>query len=202
MSQTQFEARVKPALRDRIRAERRERSPRQRHELAAEICAVLLEQPVIRAAHTVAAYASLPSEPGTGPLRTALRASGITVLLPIRRPDNDLDWAADCGTTQISLTGPPLPQPVSGELGVHAIRGADVVIVPALAVDTDGYRLGQGGGSYDRALHRVSSSAILLALVFDEELFDAAVEPLPREPHDLRVQGVLTPSHCMLFGER
>jgi 5-formyltetrahydrofolate cyclo-ligase len=83
---------------------------------------------------------------------------------------------------------------------VNAIRGADVLIVPALAVDTDGYRLGQGGGSYDRALHRVSPSATLLALVYDDELFDAAVEPLPREPHDLRVHGVLTPSHCMIFG--
>jgi 5-formyltetrahydrofolate cyclo-ligase len=199
VSQTQLEAEAKPALRDRIRAERRARSPRQRHELAAAICDVLLEQAMIRSARTVGAYASLPSEPGTGPLRSALRAGGVTVLLPIRRPDNDLDWAADSGTTQINLTGPPLPQPVSGELGVNAIGGADVVLVPALAVDTDGYRLGQGGGSYDRALHRVSASAILVALVFDEELFDAAVEPLPRESHDLRVHGVLTPSHCMLF---
>lgn len=199
MTQTQFEAGAKSALRDRIRAERRARSPRQRHALAAALRDVLMEQTMVRTAHMVAAYASLPSEPGTGPLRTALRGAGVSVLLPIRRADHDLDWAIDSGATQISVTGPPLPQPVANGLGVAALAGADVVVVPALAVDTDGVRLGQGGGSYDRALHRISPFATLIAVVFDDELFDAAVEPLPREPHDVRVAGVLTPSHCMLF---
>src|SRR6185369_14352641 len=107
VTQTQFEAGAKSALRDRIRAERRSRSARERHLQAAALRDVLMEQPMVRTARTVAAYASLPSEPGTGPLRTALRAAGISVLLPIRRPDHDLDWAIDSGTTQISLTGPP-----------------------------------------------------------------------------------------------
>ncbi|MDX6723959.1 MAG: 5-formyltetrahydrofolate cyclo-ligase, partial [Solirubrobacteraceae bacterium] len=52
----------------------------------------------------------------------------------------------------------------------------------------DGRRLGQGGGSYDRALARVAAPVV--AVVFDDEVLD---EPIPVEPHDRRVAGVLTP---------
>lgn len=200
MVETQVQSEIKPSLRARIRADRRALGDDERERLATAVADVLLEQPMIRTASVVAAYASLPWEPGTGPLRAALRAAGVSVLLPIRRPDDDLDWAVDTGTTSLSLTGPALPEPVSTPVGPDGIAAAEVIVAPALAVDTDGFRLGQGGGSYDRALRRVSPSAVVLALVFDDEVFDAAVEPLPREPHDVRVDGVLTPTHCMLFG--
>ena len=70
------------------------------------------------------------------------------------------------------------------------LPAADVVVVPALAVDRGGVRLGRGGGYYDRALRHVRPDARLVALVFDDELVDA----LPVEPHDRRVTAVVTPS--------
>jgi 5-formyltetrahydrofolate cyclo-ligase len=71
--------------------------------------------------------------------------------------------------------------------------------VPALAVDGAGTRLGQGGGSYDRALARLGAGArrLVLAVVHDDEVLAG---PLPREPHDVGVDGALTPSGLVLFG--
>jgi 5-formyltetrahydrofolate cyclo-ligase len=64
------------------------------------------------------------------------------------------------------------------------------VIVPALAVDRRGVRLGRGGGSYDRALSRVPVGTPIVAALYDGELLDA----LPADPHDVRVTGVATPA--------
>ncbi|MBA2637501.1 MAG: 5-formyltetrahydrofolate cyclo-ligase, partial [Solirubrobacterales bacterium] len=78
-------------------------------------------------------------------------------------------------------------EPVGRSLGREAIGEAQLVLAPALAVDRSGGRLGQGGGSYDRALGR--TTATVLAVVFDAEVLDA----VPVEPHDRRVDGALTP---------
>ena len=80
-------------------------------------------------------------------------------------------------------------EPRGPRLGVGAIGDAAVLIVPALAVDHDGMRLGRGGGSYDRALTRLGPDAVALALVYPDEIL---TEPVPAEPHDRRVHGALT----------
>jgi 5-formyltetrahydrofolate cyclo-ligase len=79
---------------------------------------------------------------------------------------------------------------VGPRLGAAAVGTADVVIVPALAVSRDGQRLGRGGGYYDRALLLARPDAVVVAVVFDEEL----VDELPTEAHDRRVAVVVTPS--------
>lgn len=75
------------------------------------------------------------------------------------------------------------------------LREADIVLVPALAVDSSGMRLGQGGGWYDRALGHVCPGALIVAAVFDDE----CVEVLPCEPHDHRVDAVITPTRTIFF---
>ena len=70
---------------------------------------------------------------------------------------------------------------------------ADVVIAPALAVDSNGVRLGQGGGWYDRALEHVRPGTKVIAVVFPEEVYDATDRPLPLEKHDRTVDAVATP---------
>lgn len=142
----------------------------------------------------VAVYVSLPSEPGTGSLRGALRRRGHPVLLPVLRPDRDLDWVRDDGRTV------PDPLRPDGErLGVAAPAECGLLLLPALAVDADGTRLGQGGGSYDRVLARLVARdrrPLLLAIVHDEEVLPPAA--LPREAHDVDVDGWLTPSGARL----
>ena len=129
----------------------------------------------------VAAYASVGTEPGTGPLLDALP----DVLLPVLLPDGDLDWARYDGALAPGPRGtlaPPGPR-----LGRDAVADCRLVVVPALAVDRTGTRLGRGGGAYDRALSR--TGALVLAALHLGEL----VEALPHEPHDRPVHGAVVP---------
>ncbi|MDQ1286636.1 MAG: 5-formyltetrahydrofolate cyclo-ligase [Actinomycetota bacterium] len=183
-------------MRRRIRAERRARTPRHREDDATSLVPVALELPEIGAARCLALYASLPTEPGTGPLRRALRASGRRVLLPVVLGDGSLDWAEDDGDLRPSA-GPGGAEPTTEPLGPEGIRQAQIIVVPALAVDTLGNRLGQGAGYYDRALRLVGRTVPVLALVHDTEVLDAAVEPVPAESHDMTVDAALTPRRCL-----
>jgi 5-formyltetrahydrofolate cyclo-ligase len=152
----------------------------------------------------VAAYASLPAEPGTGPLREALRARGVRILLPIvlgsgTRTELDLDWAQDDGEDAPS-GGMGGPEPIGPRLGRGAIAAAEVVLTPALAIDREGFRLGMGGGCYDRALPRTADGALRLVVVHDGEVLGD--RELPVEPHDVPVDAVLTPQRWIYFTPR
>jgi 5-formyltetrahydrofolate cyclo-ligase len=189
---------TKLALRRTVRAQREGRAADERARLARRIAMVALEQPTIRSARCVAAYGSTPEEPGTGPLREALRARGTRVLLPVVADDKNLDWAEDDGDLAVTPGGLRLPEPTGPRLGQAALTEADVVIVPALAVDTSGARLGQGRGYYDRALQQLGAGVLVLALVHDEEVLDAST-PIPADPHDIAVHGAVTPTRWMFF---
>ena len=182
---------AKKQLRSRIRAGRRRRTPEELDAIGARIRAVVLELPEVRRARCVALYASVPGEPETGPLREALRARGTRVLLPVVLEDLDLDWAEDDGAL-VPSGGLGGAEPAGPRLGLDGISQADLVIVPGLAIDSEGRRLGQGGGCYDRALRRVAPDAFVFALVFDDEVLDARTDPIPAEPHDHGVPMVVT----------
>jgi 5-formyltetrahydrofolate cyclo-ligase len=144
---------------------------------------------------TVACYVAHGSEPATGQLLRTLRGRGLRVLLPVVLPDLDLDWAVDGGERAAGL-GPAVPEPTGPRLGVEAVGDADVVITPALAVDSRGRRLGQGGGSYDRALARRRPDAFVVALLHDGELWD---DDLPADERDQPVHAAVTPHEVARF---
>ncbi|MBC6460589.1 5-formyltetrahydrofolate cyclo-ligase [Actinomadura sp. HBU206391] len=165
-------------------------SAEDRAAAARSIRDALLSRPEVEMAASVAAYASLLNEPDTRGLLFALWKRGTYVLLPRLLPDRDLDWATYEGPDSL-VPGPHgLLQPTAEARGVRAVEAADVVIVPSLAVDRSGMRLGRGGGSYDRALARVGPQILTVGLVYDAELVDA----LPAAPHDRRLSAVVTPS--------
>ncbi|MCX4687385.1 5-formyltetrahydrofolate cyclo-ligase [Kitasatospora purpeofusca] len=151
------------------------------------------------AAATVAAYVSVGAEPGTRPLLDALRARGLRVLLPVLLADNDLDWAEYAGPAALTPAGRGLLEPVGGRLGPEAVTGAGLVLLPGLAVDRRGLRLGRGGGSYDRVLARLERAGarpVLAVLLYEHEL----LERVPAEPHDRPVDLALTPSGAHRLG--
>jgi len=137
---------------------------------------------------TVAAYVPLPTEPGGPDLPDALAPVCARLLLPVVRPDLDLDWAVYTGSLVPAAFG--LREPPGPRLGPAAVVSASLVIVPALAVDERGVRLGRGGGSYDRALARLGPGTLIVAALYDGEFVSA----LPCEEHDVRVHAVVTPS--------
>ena len=178
----------KLALRDQILAGRRRLGIAEIGDAARTLARLLTETAEVRRAATVAAYASVGSEPGTGPLLDALAEAGKRVILPCLRPDLDLDWAVYDGT--LAPAGRGLLEPLGNRLGAEAISTADVVFVPGLAVDSRGFRLGRGGGSYDRALGRVPVGTFTCVLLYDDEV---GVE-VPLEPHDRPVVAAASPS--------
>ncbi|WP_088320956.1 5-formyltetrahydrofolate cyclo-ligase [Kineosporia sp. R_H_3] len=192
-------ARTKHDLRRRIRAERRGRTPQEQADDARALVASVQAVPEVAAARCVALYASMPGEPQTEELRAALRARGVRVILPIVLPDGLMEWADDSGEL-VAPAGFGGDEPTGPRLGLDGIRAADVVLVPALAVDTLGRRLGQGAGYYDRALPLLDDGVPVVAVVHDGEVLDAAVEPVPDEPHDRRVDAVVTPKGYLRLG--
>jgi len=179
----------KTALRDRLLTERTRRPLLEVGEVARALADHLLAAPEVRRAATVAAYVSVGTEPGTGPLLEGLAAAGKRVLLPVLLPDGDLDWGLYDGPASLVPARLGLLEPAGPRLGPDALATADVVLVPALAVDRRGVRLGRGGGSYDRALARVPVGTLVCALLHDGELLDE----VPRAAHDRRVTAVVTP---------
>jgi 5-formyltetrahydrofolate cyclo-ligase len=155
---------------------------------AQAVADLLLAAPEVRRAATVAAYVSVGREPGTGVLLDALVAAGKRVILPLLQPDNDLDWAVYAGADDLVSAGRGLLEPAGPPLGPDAIATADAVIVPGLAVDRTGLRLGRGGGSYDRALGRVPVGTFTCVVLNDAELLDA----VPAAAHDRRVTAAVT----------
>ncbi|MET9228099.1 5-formyltetrahydrofolate cyclo-ligase [Lentzea sp. NPDC003310] len=148
--------------------------------LAAHVAA--LDVP---ADQTVCAFIPVGSEPGDVSWLDGLRCR---VLLPIVTGDSPLDWAEYSGPTSLAPAGFKLLEPVGERLGASAIAGASLVLVPALAVSVTGVRIGKGQGHYDRSLPLVK--APLVGVVRDSEV----LAEVPGEPHDVRMNGVLTPS--------
>jgi 5-formyltetrahydrofolate cyclo-ligase len=140
-----------------------------------------------RPSNVIAAYHPMIGEPGGPSLPADLASSGVTVLLPILRPDRDLDWATFRSPGDLAPAALGLHEPTGPRLGTEAITTADLILVPALAVDHTGARLGRGGGSYDRALARVHPGQLVVALLYPGELLDH----VPSEPHDRPVDAVM-----------
>jgi 5-formyltetrahydrofolate cyclo-ligase len=183
-------AAAKASLRRRILAARAGLSPEQRAAAGRALRDAVLALPQAQMAGTVAAYYSIGSEPDTHGLVYALWKRGTYVLLPRLRPDMDLDWASYEGPDSLRAGPRGLTEPTEPSRGVPAVSRADLVIVPALAVDHRGMRLGRGGGSYDRALARVGPQVPTIALLYDAEL----VGEVPAAAHDQRVRLVACPA--------
>jgi 5-formyltetrahydrofolate cyclo-ligase len=177
---------AKRLLRSRLVAARAERRA---DEIVAAGAALARHGLVAFGAVTrVAAFAGVGDEPPTRELLDGLRGRGVAVLLPIV-DGLELRWAPYDGWDELvpatfGLLEPPAPGRVEGMLDT-----VDVLLVPALAVDHRGNRIGRGKGHFDRALADVEPDRVV-AVVFDDELLDE----VPVESHDRRVGAALTPS--------
>ncbi len=136
----------------------------------------------------VACHLSMGTEPGTGPLIAELLKRGVEVLVPVTAEEHRLEWVLFDPAAPLRLSSIGVPEPDGPRLGADALADAGFVIVPAMAVDHAGHRLGRGAGYYDRVLADVT--APVCAVVHADEL----VESVPHEDHDVGVQMAVTES--------
>lgn len=168
-------------------------TPAERDAAGRLLAGVGLE--IVRDARVVAAYAGVGTEPPTRPLLESI--AGVTrVVLPVVS-GQDLSWGDLSSWTQLSLSPTGLMGPaLCTDSAAEAAATADLVLLPALAVDRAGHRLGRGGGYYDRWLPDPAPGR-LIAVVYDGEVLDE----VPHEPHDRRVDAALTPSGLVRLGQ-
>ena len=183
---------TKTELRAEILLTRRTLAPQLHDAEAHALCGHL--PALIGDGETVCAYVPVGSEPGSAKLIDFLLHRGVRVLLPAARHDAaglpvPLQWGEyHPGGLVVARFG--LREPAEPLLPADVIATATVVLVPALAVDRAGVRLGRGAGFYDRSLPLAAPTARLVAVVRDDEL----VDQLPAEPHDVRMTHALTPN--------
>ncbi|HWH25474.1 MAG TPA: 5-formyltetrahydrofolate cyclo-ligase [Pseudolysinimonas sp.] len=187
----------KRALRAEIRARRSIRTQTQREQDAAGLTRHLAELVTRLHARTVTAYLSLPEEPPTRGFVAWAREEQIAVLVPVSREDGLLDWVrvgAEAGSPE-SQDWLGMPTASGDHLGPDALADADLMLIPAAAIDREGMRMGWGRGYFDRTLDAAATRPPAYAVIFDDEL----VETVPREAHDLPVDGVVTPTRIVTF---
>lgn len=170
-------------------ARRRELSDAQVGSLSLALQRRFLDLPEFQAARTLALYAPIHREVDTAAVAAAALAAGKTVLYPAVVGD-DLKFCpvADLGELAPGRYGIPEP----GGEGCDPAQ-ADLIVVPGVAFDLCGRRIGYGKGYYDRALHRLEGSGKLVAFCFDFQLLQEIVG----EPHDVTMDLIVTESRVV-----
>jgi 5-formyltetrahydrofolate cyclo-ligase len=168
-----------------MREVRRAIPPERRARAGEVITARVLALPAMVRARTVFLFASFGSEVPTEAVADALLSSGRRVLLPFL--EGSVMEAAElrAGDEAVDTTYGPKEPPVRTPVDPEDV---DVVLVPGLAFDREGYRVGYGGGHYDRYLRRLGRHATRIGIAFQEQLVDR----VPREPDDDPVDLVVT----------
>ncbi|MFM1844637.1 MAG: hypothetical protein RLZ78_717 [Actinomycetota bacterium] len=174
----------KASLRERARRERSQK-------YISSNFNVILKAPEIVSATTIASYISYEFEPSTVEINEAFLRDGKVLVLP-RINGDQLEWVRWDGDPAQLVAKKKILEPVGDPLtGLSQIQA---IVVPALKIDQSGFRLGQGGGYYDRALKNLNAWKI--GLVYAGEL---SSEVLPHESHDVPLDAAATPSIVVRF---
>lgn len=174
----------KSVLRDRARRERQQKFIPCNFN-------VILKAPEIEGASTIASYISYEFEPSTVEINEAFLRDGKTLVLP-RITGDQLEWVKWDGNPNNLTTKKKISEPIGAPIDDLSTIAA--IVVPALRIDQSGYRLGQGGGYYDRALPHLKAWKI--GLVYAGELNS---EELPHEAHDIPLDAAASPSIVVRF---
>src|SRR5579862_2932379 len=181
---------TKTALRQQIRAALGKISLAMRTVESLELCNRL--EPQLQSAHTILFFAPLPDELDVWPLLEKLLPAKKICALPAFDPDTQSyssrrvkNLETDIFTGKFGISEPLL------ECEEIPLDKFDLVLVPGMAFDLNGNRLGRGRGFYDRILS--AASGVKCGVAYDFQI----VEKIPVEPHDARVTFIFTPTKCV-----
>ena len=190
---------IKEELRRTLRERRSSLSEDERQAAAAALARQVLawlESAAAPRTGCIAAYLSAPPEPGTGELLPALTKAGYDVVVPVCEPLYQLSWVRwEPGVELAKSPRAPLWEPVGERVQFTALVPFRLVLVPGLAMDVGGNRIGQGGGYYDRFLAQLlleQPGAERLGYLYDEEILSAG--SIAATPLDMPLHGAFTPS--------
>lgn len=183
---------AKAGLRQRVRARLAALTPPQREAASLQICSHLRQQEIWQTANSILFFSPLPDEPDIWPLLEAAHTLGKTVALPRFAADTNA-YTAAClldlrSDFPIGRFGIREPAATCAEIPLNRL---DLVLVPGVAFQSDGCRLGRGKGFYDRLLAAVRGTKCGVA--FDEQI----VEAIPVGPLDVRLNCIITPTRWM-----
>jgi 5-formyltetrahydrofolate cyclo-ligase len=187
---------AKRALRQQLRAEALHHSTAEIAEGSRAICQRVQKQDIWRKANTVLLYWAVPGEPDLGDLVAAALRAGKSVALP--RYDTVCGAYQVCGVTapenQLVLGQFAIREP-SPECPVIELKKLDLALVPGIGFTVNGWRLGRGKGHFDRMLAQVLGWKC--GVGFDWQV----VAEIPMEQHDIRLDGLATPSRWHMIRE-
>lgn len=205
----------KRALRSRVRKVIAALAPTVRHEASIEACARVMRDEAFASAHVVMLYMPLSSEVDVSSIAIRCFQTGRSVGVPRvdaeRRDMRPIEVESFDGAREGSDRGDGLGTFGSMDMEIDALgvrtprRGRplvldsiDLVVVPGLAFDSSGHRIGRGGGFYDRFLAKLPPRTRLIGIAFDAQIVDR----VPVSPHDIRVDAVVTERRTMETGVR
>ena len=177
----------KVELRKHIRQLKRQFTPQQLEELSLDICSRLLLEPHIQQADPLLLYHSLPGEVDTRMLLDTLK--GKNILLPHVVSAEEMELKRYSGPADLRQGAFGIMEPCGASFTDY--QQIDVAIVPGMAFDHHGHRLGRGKGYYDRFLSRVPN-IYKIGLCFGFQL----VEEVPTDENDIQMDLVLSGSGC------
>lgn len=182
----------KQLLRRQISEQLRALTPAQRVAASLQARALLEQQPLWQAARSLLFFAPLPTELDVWPLLADSLALGKTVALPRFDPATRnycacpiTNLATDLEVGQFGIREP------NSACAANPLKRLDLILVPGIAFDLHGRRLGRGKGFYDALLATVRGATCGVA--FDEQI----VESIPVEPHDIHLNCILTPTRWL-----
>lgn len=177
---------TKPDLKRRLRAERIRMSKRAVREKSLCIYRRLVDVPAYQLARCIACYVSIKNEVDTRTVIPKSIGSGKRVGVPITREEGDMDFQAIAGLSDLRPVHYGLREPVPNPPMVLLPHTIDLILVPGIAFDRLGHRIGSGGGYYDRFL--VRTEAVRIGLSYGFQIIDR----VPAEPHDVKMDLIIT----------
>ena len=178
-------------LKRRLRAERIQMSERVVREKSLRIYRRLIDMPAYQLARCIACYVSTKNEVDTKTVIQKAIGGGKQVGVPVTREDGDMDFQAIEGLNDLRPVHYGLREPVPDPQKVLLPHTIDLILIPGIAFDRRGHRIGSGGGYYDRFLARTEAVRIGLSYGFQ------IIERVPAEPHDVKMDLIITENEVM-----
>lgn len=176
---------MKKELRKEIRNRKRQFTAQQLHELSFAVIQRLLNHPRLKEAHTILLYHSLPDEVDTHTIIDSLILNGKTILLPRVTGDSTMELRRYTSPRDLTLGAYGIMEPTGDVFTDY--QSVDLAVIPGMAFDPLGNRMGRGKGYYDRLLPSLKR-AYKIGVCFPFQM----MESIPHDEHDVRMDDVVT----------